>query len=213
MMEASNVISRLRTTIAREAGGDALFRAAILRLAAGELPTAAELASDLAWSAERVEALLGRVPSIERDERGRVVGAGLTTRETQHSFEVGGRKLFTWCALDTLIFPIVIDASARVSSPCAATGAPVTLEVTPQGIRSVDPASTVVSIALANGESCDVRRAFCDHVHFFASDAAAAAWRARNPEGAVLPIADAFGLSQSLAAQVFAAATPGCCGS
>lgn len=210
-MEAGNVISHLGKTIAREDGGDSLFCAAIVRIAAGQLPTATDLARDLFWPPERVETLLGRIPSIERDELGRIVGAGLTTRETQHSFEVGGRKLFTWCALDTLIFPIVIGASARVSSPCAATGAPVTLDVTPEGVRASDPAGAVVSIALA--ESCDLRRAFCDHVHFFASDAAAAGWRARNPDGAVIAIADAFILAQSLAAQVFAALTPGCCGS
>jgi alkylmercury lyase len=210
-MEGS-FITRLGTTIAREAGGDALFRAAIVRLAAGNLPTASELANDLHWPVERVESLLGGLPSIERDERGRVVGAGLTTRETQHSFEVEGRRLFTWCALDTLIFPIVIGSPARVSSPCAASGAPVTLEVTPDGVRSVAPAGSVVSIALAGGDSCDVRRAFCDHVHFFASDAAAAEWRARYPDGVVMPVGDAFMLAKSLAAHVFAAPT-GCCGS
>ncbi len=208
-----NIITRLGTTIARDAGGDALFRAAIIRLAAGGLPTASELATDLQWPVERVASLLDGLPSIERDDRGRIVGAGLTTRETQHSFEIDGRKLFTWCALDALIFPIVIGSTARVSSPCAATAAPVTLEVTPDAVRSVEPEAAVVSIAIAGNASCDVRRAFCDHVHFFASEAAAAEWRRRYPDGAVMPIADAFVLARSLAAHVFAAPTRGCCGS
>jgi alkylmercury lyase len=211
-MESTDVISQLGATIAADAGGDALFRAAIVSLATGALPTASDLATELRWSVERVESLLARVPSIERDDSGRIVGAGLTTRETQHVFEVDGRKLFTWCALDTLIFPIVIGSRARVSSPCAATGAPVTLDVTPDGVRSVAPTGAVVSIALPTGESCDVRRAFCDHVHFFSSEPAAAGWRARHPDGVVMPIADAFALAKVLATHVFATAATGCCG-
>lgn len=67
-------------------------------------------------SAEQLAAATGRpvkqiadslpgLPSIELDEQGRVVGMGITLNPTPHHFEVDGTNLFTWCALDTLIFP------------------------------------------------------------------------------------------------------------
>jgi len=47
-------------------------------------------------------------PGTDWDENGRLVGFGLTLRETPHRFVVSGRTLFTWCAIDTLIFPVLM---------------------------------------------------------------------------------------------------------
>ncbi|WP_455153162.1 organomercurial lyase [Cupriavidus basilensis] len=44
-----------------------------------------------------------------------LVGYGLTLRETRHAFEVDGRRLYTWCAFDTLFraYPVVSQALYR----------------------------------------------------------------------------------------------------
>lgn len=45
-------------------------------------------------------------PRMRVNTGGRIVGHELTLRETPHRFAVDGRQLFTWRALDTLIFPV-----------------------------------------------------------------------------------------------------------
>lgn len=95
---------------------------------------------------------------------GNVIGYGLTLHETPHTFEVGSRRLYTWCAFDTLFFSALIDRTAHVVSRCAATGVPVSLTVTPTLIQDVAPARATVSLILPQ-DTPDIRAAFCCHVH------------------------------------------------
>ncbi|MCC6623705.1 MAG: alkylmercury lyase, partial [Deltaproteobacteria bacterium] len=133
--------------------------------------------------------------------------AGL--RRTAHRFEVEGRALYTWCALDTLIFPAVLGASARVTSTCYATGAPIQLEVGPEGLSGLAPECTVVSLVVPS-DMASVRSAFCSQVHFFASREAAAAWLSEHPTASVVTVAEAYGIGLALAKARFAA-SPRCC--
>ena len=134
---------------------------------------------------------------IEFDAEGNVVSAGLTLVPTQHRFEVEGRALYTWCALDTLIFPILLGGPARVESTCPGTGSTVRLDVTPDGIGMLRPPTAVVSL-IAPTASEQVRRAFCDYVHFFASADAAAPWLAEHPDAVVVHAAEAFEIGKVL---------------
>ncbi|MDF5114580.1 organomercurial lyase, partial [Vibrio parahaemolyticus] len=105
---------------------------------------------------------------------------------------------YAWCALDTLIFPALIGRTARVSSHCAATGAPVSLTVSPSEIQAVEPAGMAVSLVLPQ-EAADVRQSFCCHVHFFASVPTAEDWASKHQglEGlAIVSVHEAFGLGQ-----------------
>ena len=76
----------------------------------------------LGWPAQRVATVLEQAPGTEYDEQGNILGLALTLRETPHVFEVEGRRLYTWCALDTLMFPVLIGKTARVASRCANAG-------------------------------------------------------------------------------------------
>ncbi len=60
-------------------------------------------------------------------------------------------SLFTWCALDTLIFPVWLERSAQVSSSCPVTGRPLHLIVTPEGLERLDTPSGVTSLLLQEG--------------------------------------------------------------
>jgi len=51
--------------------------------------------------------------------------------------------MFTWCALDAIMMPGVIDATARVESQCYVTGYPIQLTVTPDGVTDYSPDTTV----------------------------------------------------------------------
>ena len=70
------------------------------------------------WPAEDVEVALAAKTSAERDDQGRRVGLALTLRPTPHRFTVDSRRLFAWCASDTLMLPVVIGRPAVVESTC-----------------------------------------------------------------------------------------------
>ena len=82
-----------------------------------------------------------------------------------HRFEVDGKQLYAWCALDTLMFPALIGRTAHIASPCHGTGKSVRLTVEPDRVVSVEPSTAVVSIVTPH-EMASVRSAFCNDVHF-----------------------------------------------
>jgi alkylmercury lyase len=174
-------------------------------IALGEPVTVAEIAAACGRPVPEIQAALREMPDTELDDAGRVVGWGITQRPTPHQFEVDGRYLFTWCALDTLMFPALLGQAASVTSPCHATGEPVhvQVDVNPDRVSTVTPAEAVVSI-VTPGKTASIRGAFCNQVHFFASADAAAPWLAEHPGASVLPVAEAFELGRPLVAQMAA---------
>jgi alkylmercury lyase len=141
--------------------------------------------------AEEVESLLRGQPGTDWDEQGRLVGFGLTQRPTGHQLLLSGRQLYTWCAMDTLLFPLILGERATAESRCPATGRAIRIDVAPEAVLSVDPNQAVVSQIDAR-EINDLRGEVCDHGHFFASPEAARGWATEHPRGCVLPVRDAF---------------------
>ena len=182
--------------------GYALVRELILLLAEGQPVSSEHIASVLGLAREEALELLRQWPSIEWDEAGNIVGAGLTLRPTPHRFKLKDRTLFTWCALDSLMFPGLVGQTVQVESPCASTGHPVRVTVTPEGVTQVEPPDAVVSL-VAPEASPDVRRVFCDYVNFFHSAEAAAGWLAEHPGATTLPVAEAYQLGRRLTESVF----------
>lgn len=182
----------------RPAGVRDLLVALLRELAMGHPVRQETLAATLGWSAERVAALLATEPCTEYDGDGSVIGYGITLRETAHAFEIDGRRLYTWCALDTLMFPVLIGKTARVISRCPATRLPVSLMVSPQGLRNVEPASAVVSLPPLETAG-DIRSSFCCHVHFYASASAAHPSMSARPGMKLLGIQEAFRLGHEVA--------------
>jgi alkylmercury lyase len=172
----------------------------VRRLADGAPIGRAEAARLLGCDETELNERVDRLPvRVEQDDQGRIVGAVLTQRPTRHEFVMEGRRLYTWCALDLLIFPVLLGRSARVSSPCGATGRTVSITISPHGVLSADPAEAVVSVVTPAKDSRDLRQSFCVHVNFFASREAAHAWTLEHPGAAVLDLQQAFVLAQQLA--------------
>lgn len=174
----------------------------LMRLLANGEPISTEhLAMILGRPVEEVTDALRQFEDVVFDEGGRMVGAGLSLLPTPYRFEVQGHELFTWCALDTLIFPAWLGLPAQVSSVCPVTGTAIHLRVSPEGIEQLDPASSVISLLIADTlATCEsIREAFCTYSQFFASPEAASAWHAQHPDGHVLPIEEASHLAQTLA--------------
>jgi alkylmercury lyase len=177
-------------------GSERLFVAIVRLLAEGAPVSRTRLASTLDVPLDELAKALTQIPSIEYED-GEIVGAALSIRETPHALEIEGRRLYTWCALDALFIPALIDKPCRVTSPCPATGGVVRLEVTADAVVATDPAGAAVSIVMG-GCSADLRRSFCDGVRFFVSAAAAADWVSKSG-GAVISVHEAFRLGAAIA--------------
>ena len=93
----------------------------------------------------------------------------------------------------------LIGKQARIHSPCAETGAPVSLTVDANSAREVVPYGAVVSLVVPG---VDIRHSFCCNVHFFASDVVADRWVSRHPGTEAVSIGVAFMLGQEVVRQL-----------
>ncbi|BBY56177.1 hypothetical protein MKOR_34280 [Mycolicibacillus koreensis] len=128
-----------RLTRPEETGLDAGLLIPLLRLLVdGDPVTVEQLAAAASRTLDDVRRGLAAVPDTEYDDQGRIIGQGLTLRPTPHRFTVAGEELYTWCALDTLIFPALLDRPARWSRPPRSAASRFGSTSTPQ---KVQPAS------------------------------------------------------------------------
>ncbi|MGV7607493.1 organomercurial lyase MerB [Mycobacterium kansasii] len=197
-----------RLTVPGESGLDPALLIPLLRLLASGNPVeVTTLAAAAGRTIEQARAQLARLPDTEYDNESRVVGHGLTLRPTQHRFTLDGAQLYTWCALDTLIFPLILDREAHVESASPCSRQPIRLTAGPRGVRDVEPATAVVSLVNPD-DITEIRSSFCNQVHFFTSVDDARSWLQTTPGGQVMPVAEAFDLVAQLAAAFLAAGSP-----
>ncbi|MFI5627587.1 organomercurial lyase MerB [Nocardioides sp. NPDC051685] len=196
----TDITTRLTST--DQSGLDAGLLVPLLRLlATGEPVTLDQLAAASGRGVADVRGSLDAVPDTEYDDQGRIIGQGLTLRPTPHRFTVAGQELYTWCALDTLIFPRLLDRPAHVESTSPTSGKTVRVSIDPSaGVTSVEPPTAVVSLVVPAAD-CSIRPGFCNQVHYFTSPEEAAPWAADIPEAQLLPVAEAHQLALTLAAQ------------
>jgi alkylmercury lyase len=176
----------------RHETGRRLMRTTVRLLARGAPVTMGQLAA-----AARVDvADLANAPAgadIEYDDEHRIVGWGLTLTPTPHAFVVDGRRLYTWCAADGLLFPGIIGRRVQIESRCPTTDIMIRMTVDPNdGVTGLSPATAVISIP--DSEELDVARvrvSCCNPGRFFATAESAADWLAQHPSGTVLPVAAA----------------------
>ena len=183
------------------------------QLARGEPVFPGSLGEALGVPIEEITALLEDEQlkgSVLYDDEGRVIGfRGLAIREMPHRFEVDGRTLYTWCALDSLFIPEMLGISAKVESRDPHTGTVIKLTVSSAGVESVEPAAAVISILIGDIEvvktkPTKVMASFCHHIFFLESPETGAEWAAQHGEGTFLVTLDeGFALGKRLNAAQF----------
>ncbi len=100
------------------------------------------------------------------------------------------------------MYVAALGQEAKVCSTCPVTQDEVRLNITPECIIDLDPATAVISIAIpAETETC-CRSNFCDQGHFFSSESAAWQWLTDQPESYVLPVQKAAVIGRQIAALV-----------
>ena len=155
----------------------------------GATPAGAEVEAEAL-----INAAMDRMPNLELDADGRIVGCGLTLAPTDHQIIFTGPPFYTWCAFDTVLFPALLGRSAEVRSRCHATGVPIRCSIGVDGLEALAPPAAVISLIAPEQAAgcCDLQSSFCRQVHFFASPAAARTWQAAHETGHVLSVADAY---------------------
>jgi alkylmercury lyase len=166
-------------------------------LAEGKPLSLERLAAESSWTLQDVEAAVRRHPGVDWDDRGRLLGIGLTLCQTPHRFTFDGRTVFGWCASDVLIFPVMLGKSGIIESPCPVTGQQIKVVVTPEQVQNVAPSSAVVSLVRPDKIN-DIRAEACALGNFFASSAAAGEWLAAHPEGMVHSVDEDFKLHREV---------------
>ncbi len=162
----------------------------VVELAAGAGMTEGEATEFLKWMSEK-------------DDDGNILGTlGLTHAEwSQIKFNVDGHQLRTWCALDAIFLPLMLNRTAMVEVPSAPSGGPIYLTLGPAGIDRVDPPEAVMSTVVpsiserAGVESVEeIWMIFCHHSLFFRSRSEAEEWAAgkESLDISVLSIEEAY---------------------
>jgi alkylmercury lyase len=178
---SANLSDRLVASVGQAASArttPGLYKALVRLLSRGEPVTIAELAAAAGQTFDDVQRAVTGWNDTEYDRQGRIIGWGLTLRPTPHRFNIDGKQLYTWCALDTLFFPAVIGRAARIESPCTATGVPIRLTVdSTEGVSALEPSTAAVSIVTPE-QMNSVRTAFCNPGRFFTTaNASIQEWR------------------------------------
>jgi alkylmercury lyase len=93
-MEIDEVTARLRQTTSSDSMGG-LYRPLLRLLADGEPVSIEDLAAAAGRRVDDIRQTVASLPDVELDDHGRIVGYGLTLRETPHHFEVDGKRLYT----------------------------------------------------------------------------------------------------------------------
>lgn len=96
----------------------------------------------LGWPAEQVlDRFRAMDFDLETDAGGDTVGAGVSLdAEGPYAMQLKGQRVTGWCVMDVLMFPVVFkEESSRVTGRCATTGTPISLTVTPDGVRDLTP--------------------------------------------------------------------------
>src|ERR687892_807377 len=117
----------------------------------------------------------------EFDKDGNIVGVGLTLVPTPHIYKIDSRKLYAWCAADTLSLPVILKQNAEIESPDPFTGEKIHISVTPDRVEKVEPKTAVVSW-VKSVDPTNIRGSFCHYVHFFSSPKTASKWIAEHPD-------------------------------
>ena len=176
-------------------------------LAQGQPVTKEQLRSQVSLTEDEVSRYFANLEKngCEFDGKGQLVGNALSLTPSPYQMQINGQALFAWCALDTLFLPAYVGQAAQVASTCHVTNIPISLTVTPKGVESLDPVTTVLSIVVPGiTPSCDLKAKtgpqgpVCSTMHFFGSKEVATPWLKDNPVMAILSIEEAWQLAYAV---------------
>ncbi len=179
------------------------------QLSRGEPVSTSGLAQALGIPPHEADVLLTH-PNLKSltytDNKGGIIGfGGLAIRPMPHRFNLNGRRLYTWCAWDSLFIPVILGQAAEVESPAPGGSNIVRLRVGPDRIERIDPEDAVMSFLLPTAQTfqADALKAmasFCHFIFFFPDRARALAWTSQHQDTMVISLPEAFELGRQTVA-------------
>ena len=119
-------------------------------IAEGQPVSTTGFAQRTGLDAEAVDEIFSQMRNegSEFNAEGALVGKVLTQIPTPHHFNLSGKELYAWCALDALFLAGLMGRTAQVESTCPATGQEIRLTVAPDHVESSNPDGIVLSIII-----------------------------------------------------------------
>ena len=169
-------------------------------LARGEPVAIAQLARALGTPVETAEALAtssALSPLVHRDQGGRIQGFyGLSVTPTHHQLTINGRKLWAWCAPDTLLYAELLSAPVAVETRDPETSEPIHLTVSPTRIESVEPKHVMASLARPDtwdaSSAIRIMATACRFNFFFVARDSGELWVAKHPNTFMVSLDDVY---------------------
>ena len=131
-----------------------------------------------------------------------LVHLGLSTAGTsaRYRLQIGARTIDAGgCAPDIVWMALLAGTPIHAQATCPATGSPIRVDFTPDGVERVEPPSSVIAVIspfapqlqqLSSREQAEAD--VCSQQPFFASAEAAADWQAQHPAGRIFPVRECF---------------------
>jgi alkylmercury lyase len=159
---------------------------AIYRLLAqeGTPLTLSALSQTVEMPLRYLESMTKKWPDLHRNDLGEIEAyAGLSTSKTRHSLFIENRKLYTWCAWDTLFIPSLIGLRAVIQSTCPQTGHLIELEVEGYRLMKQPQEPVVMSFLMPDNDFLleNIKNQFCCHIYFFKNAKAGQEWLSAHP--------------------------------
>ena len=134
----------------RQLDGMSLTTLLLDAIAEGQPVSTTGFAQRTGLDAEAVDEIFSQMRNegSEFNAEGALVGKVLTQIPTPHHFNLSGKELYAWCALDTLFLSGLMGRTAQVESTCPATGQEIRLTVAPDHVESSNPDGIVLSIII-----------------------------------------------------------------
>jgi alkylmercury lyase len=170
---------------------------AVIKLSqVGQRPVSLDqLATDVGLPAAETARLL-RLTWQERVELrdGMIRLATTPAGPRRYRVHAGGRPVGAGkgCSVDMYLLALALGRPIHAEASCPATGTPITVDITPEGVERIDPPTAVVAVVELDADltlgldriDADV----CAQQPFFASAQAASRWLADHPQGRLIPV-------------------------